>query len=142
MSSEKIRCYTCSKSKLIPGHRYSDVYKLARRIYKAIESRTKRRPHIRSAYFSKEKIFLDNFWPHLNQTNPNDRKRRLRFLECAIEFIENSKGKPILETKDKLKKELLYRFIGKVGEQYFAVQIKEDVKRKQKFLMSVFEYEL
>lgn len=141
MGSEKIRCYTC-KSQLIPGRGYAEVAKIARKICNGLNPKSKRRPHIKSAYFNKEKIFLDNFWPHLNQKNPMDRKRRLKFFECAVELIQNSKGKPIFEMKDKISKEALYRFVGRVGNQYFVVQIKEDLQRKQKFLMSVFEYEI
>ncbi|MBN2096059.1 hypothetical protein JW752_01530 [Candidatus Peregrinibacteria bacterium] len=114
--------------------------KIARRIFNELHSNKRKRPFVKSAYFG-EKIFLDNFWPHLNQKNPTDRKRRLKFFECAIEFIENSKGKPIYEQKDELKKEALYRFVGRVGDRYFVIQVKADLKRGQKFLMSVFEYE-
>ncbi len=140
MFSKKIRCYTC-KSKLIPGRSYEEVAKIARRIYNRLNPKSKRRPHIKSAYFNGEKIFLDNFWPHLNQKNHADRKRRLKFFECAIELIKNSKGKPIYENRDQINKEAFYRFIGYKDGKYFIVQIKEDLKRKQKFLMSVFEFE-
>ena len=131
--------YTC-KSKLLPGHNYKEVAKVARRIFRKIEMKTKRRPYIRSAYFDGDKLFLDNFWPHLNQKNPIERRNRLKFLECAIEFVENSKKAPVLEIKDQFKKEVLYRFIGQVSDKYFIIQIKEDTKRGQRFLMSIFEY--
>lgn len=139
MPSKEIRFYKC-KSKLIPGKSYLLVYKIAKKIFNEIKARTKRRPYIRSAYFKGEKIFLDNFWIHLNQKNPGDRKRRLKFFECAIELIKESKNDPIHKKKDILKKEALYRFAGQVDDRYFVVQVKEDLKRKQKFLMSVFEH--
>ena len=40
---------------------------------------------------------------------------------------------------NKTKKEVLYRFQGQTGDRFFAVQIKEDLKRKQKFFISLFE---
>jgi hypothetical protein len=124
----------------LPGHRYADVSRFARRLFRKIASKTRRRPYIRSAYFDNEKIFLDNFWPHLLQKHHPDRFHRLRYFECAIELIQKSKIKPIYIKKIKTQKEILYRFIGKTGEQYFAVQIKEDLTRNQKFFMSVFEF--
>ena len=133
-------CYKC-KARLIPGHNFKDVNKIARRIYNGLNPKSKRRPHIKSAYFGC-KVFLDNYWPHLKQKSPGDQIRRLKFFECALELIQNSKGKPVYQQKDELKKEALYRFIGKVGAQYFIVQIKEDLKRKQKYLMSAFSYEI
>lgn len=131
-----LNVYQC-KSKLLPGHKYGDVLKIARKILNSIASKTKRRPYIRSTYFKGEKIFLDNFWEHLTQKNITDRKWRLKFLECAIEYIENSKDSPILKINDN--HQTFYRFIGQVGEHFFAIQIKEDLKRKQKFLMSIFD---
>ncbi len=139
MNFDDIECYHC-KSELLPGKSYVLVYKLARRIFNRVKLKTKRRPYIKSAYFKGEKIFLDNFWPHLNQKNPGDRKYRLRFFECALELIQKSHEKPIYKKQDILNKFNLYRFIGEKNGRYFAVQIKEDLKRKQKFFMSVFEY--
>lgn len=95
-------CYNC-KSRLIPGHNFKEISKIAWRIYNGLNPKSKRRPHVKSAYFS-EKIFLDNFWPHLKQKSPSDQIRRLRYFECALELIQKSKGKPIGEQKMKSKK--------------------------------------
>ncbi len=141
MKLKKIQYYKC-KSGLLPGHRYADVAKVARKIFKEIKTGSKRRPYIRSAYFRGEKIFLDNFWVHLSQKVLSDRVRRLKYFGCAIELIKKSKNKPIYKIKNNYKDEIFYRFIGMVNHQYFAVQIKEDLKRKQKFLMSVFDYKI
>lgn len=132
-------CYFC-KAELIPGINYGATLKVARKIFRRIESSTKRRPYIRSAYFKGTKVFFDYFWHHLNQKNFRDRQQRLKFFNCAMELIKYSKLKPIVELKNETKKEIFYRFLGKVQGRYFVVQIKEDLKRKQRFLLSIFEY--
>jgi len=132
-------CYQC-KSGLLPGHNYATIVKIAWRVFKSAAAQTKRRPYIRSAYFRGEKIFLDNFWPHLNQKNPRDRWRRLHYFKCALELVRNSRQRPIFEQRDGRGHEALYRFLGQAAERLFIVQIKEDLKRRQKFLMSMFEY--
>jgi hypothetical protein len=136
----KNHCYHC-KSGLLPGNRYADVSKIARRLFREIESQTRRRAYIRCAYFNGDKVFFDNFWVHLNQKNPCERKKRLQYFVCAIELIKKSKNSPIYKAIDKLKNQALYRFVGQVGCRFFIVQIKEDLRRKQKFFMSVFEHE-
>lgn len=129
--------YQC-KSALIPGHNYATVYKVARKVFNRLKSKTKRRAYIRSTYFKGEKIFFDNFWVHLNQKGPVERYKRLKFFDCAIELIQKSAHKPINKIEDR--NFTLYRFMGKCEEKTFIVQIKEDIRRKQKFIMSVFEY--
>jgi hypothetical protein len=131
--------YQC-RSRLIIGKNDFYITKIARRIFHDIERRTKRRPYIRSAYFDGEKIFLDNFWVHLNQKNSRDRARRLRYFNVALELIQHSKIAPILQSYDHLNHQILYRFMGVVQNETFIVQIKEDVKREQRFFMSVFPY--
>lgn len=132
-------CYRC-KSGLIPGHNYVTIVKIARRIFNDAVGKTKRRPYIRSAYFKGEKIFLDNFWPHLIQKNPKDRFRRLQLLKAGLELLRCSKREPIFAQRNELGHEAFYRFLGKVAGQFFVVQIKEDLKRRQKFFMSAFGY--
>jgi hypothetical protein len=139
MKPEKIQCYQC-KTGLLPGHNYAAILKKAWQIYNTLAGKTTRRAHIRSAYFGNEKIFLDNFWPHLKQKSQTDQKRHLKFLKCAIELIKYSRHKPIFEQRDSVKGQALYRFLGSVNGRMFVVQIKEDLKRDQKFLMSAFEY--
>jgi len=140
MNFDELSCYKC-KSGLLPGHSYASIVKVAWGIFKRISSQTKRRPYVRSVYFKNKKIFLDNFWPHLMQKNPTERKFRLRFFQGAIELIKNSLHRPTLEKKNVLHHEILYRFLGKSSEKYFIVQIKMDLKRNQYFFMSCFEYE-
>lgn len=127
------------KTSKIGATRHTDINKQARLIYHQIEKKTKRRPYLRSAYFKKEKIFFDYFWPHLSQARFADRRRRLRYLPCAIELIERSHHEPTTKQNPNRKSENLHRFAGITPqEEVFYVQIKEDTKSKQKFLMSIF----
>lgn len=139
MNLMEFKCYKC-KSGILPGHNYAAIVKIAWQVFKSAAAQTKRRPYIRSAYFGGEKIFLDNFWPHLNQKNPRDRWRRLQFLKAAIELIHCSCQKPIIEQADPTGREIFYRFIGICSGRLFVVQIKEDCTRRQKFFMSAFAY--
>jgi hypothetical protein len=127
-------CYKC-KSGLIPGHNYVAIIKIARKVFDNAAAKTKRRPYVRSAYFKGEKIFLDNFWPHIMQKNPRDRFRRLQLIRAGFELIRDSRKAPILIKEGR---ERLYRFLGISAGHQFYVQIKEDPKRRQKFLMSMF----
>ncbi|MCR4277928.1 MAG: hypothetical protein NUV80_01805 [Candidatus Berkelbacteria bacterium] len=127
--------YQC-KAKPIYGRRYSDVAPIARRVFHDIEKKTKRRPYVRSNYFNKEKIFLTQFWQHLEKKNFGDRKRRLKYYRCALELVQLSTVRP---TSRKESGEMLYRFSGKSPNgELFHVQIREDLKAKEKHLISVF----
>jgi hypothetical protein len=59
-----------TKVNKLSGTQYAEVSRQAREIYNQIKRKTKRRPNIRSAYFNKEKVFLEFYWQHLtkNQT--------------------------------------------------------------------------
>lgn len=127
------------KSEKLSGTSYGDVYKKAFAIYKRIKARTKRRPYIRSAYFNKDKIFLGLFWSHLKDKHHRERTRRLKYFPCAIELIKNSRLDPT--SKENLEKtsEILHRFRGITPEkEIFLVQIKENKRNNQKYLISVF----
>ena len=137
MNNEKSNCYQC-KSGLLPGHNYATIIKIARKVFNNIANQTKRRPYIRSAYFKGEKIFLDKFWPHLLEKNLRDRIRRLVFFKAALELIQHSKTKPLNTTKNAAGNVAYYRFLGQASSLRFVIQIKEDLKRRQKFLMSMF----
>lgn len=119
--------------------RYADLIKQARFIYHQIAKRTKRRPYVRSLYFSKEKVFFDYFWIHLNNKSYTERRKRLPYFLCAVELIQQSRIAPTLKVNPNRPQELLYRFEGKTqnGETFY-VQIKEDGRQKRKYLMSVF----
>ncbi len=121
------------------GTSFDELIKKTRRLFKEIESNPRRKLHIRSAYFKKEKIFFDYFWPHLNQKPPRQRQKRLAYLECGIELLQNSHHAPTSKANPNRKSELLHRFAGVTkDDELFFVQVKEDTKTKKKFLMSVF----
>lgn len=129
--------YFLVKTPPLYGNHYGRIKKQALATLKVIESKTKRRPYIRSKYFAKQKIFTNLFLSHLFDKNTVDRKRRLRFLPCAIELIEKSTYYPEIN-QNQNKKEQLYRFYGRTKDkQKFAIQIKE-TSRKNKYFMSVF----
>ncbi|PIZ71801.1 hypothetical protein COY07_04245 [Candidatus Peregrinibacteria bacterium CG_4_10_14_0_2_um_filter_43_11] len=131
------------KSKKLAGTNYSEVYRKAFGQYSTIQKRNpRRRAHIRSAYFKKDKIFLSLFWQHLGDKHHKDRIRRLKCFPCALELIRNSKFDPTsIENVDK-KSEILHRFMGITSEnEVFFVQIKEIKRNGQKYLISVFPLE-
>lgn len=128
-----------TKTKKITGKNYPDLYKKALNFYKQIKNKTKRRPYIRSAYFKKDKIFLEIFWQHLHQKNWRDRKRRIRYFPCAIELIKNSHIDPISKDNPNDKSEILHKFSGITPDKNtFCVQIKENKQTNQKYFLSVF----
>lgn len=134
--------YYQTKSKQLPGTEVSEVIETARLVYRQAVKSTRRRPYVRSVYFDKEKIFLDNFWPHLYQKSYSERSKRLRLLPCAIELIQHSRFAPSVQLNPNNHAEVLHRFYGRSKDgKLFGVQIKEDIKRGQKFFMSVFVYE-
>ena len=129
-----------TKSVRLAGSDFREVNKNAIRIYKILKAKTKRRAYIRSAYFQKDKIFLDIFWHHLfEKQNWRDRVRRLRYFGCAIELIERSHFEPSTKENQNNQSEILHRFAGITKEnELFYVHIKEDKRSGQKFLISVF----
>lgn len=128
-----------TKTKVLPGTNYKEINKRAWRIYHEIEKRTKRKPYIRSAYFDKEKIFFDFFFIHVNQKKGKDKLRRLRYFNCAIELIQNSRIKPSSIENPNNQKEILHKFNGRSREgNLFYVHIKENKKTGRKYFMSCF----
>jgi hypothetical protein len=125
-------------TKTAPTNRsnYREASRKAHILLHSIEKQTRRKPYIRSAYFEKEKIFIQYFWPHLHQKHRRERIDRLRFLPCAIELIKTCRNKPVVKITTQ---EILYRFEGKstTGETFY-VQIKHDSKKNEKYFMSVF----
>lgn len=129
-----------AKTKKIPGTNWKEVSMSAFGLYQQIKKKTKRRPYVRSAYFKKEKIFLEIFWHHLHEKeNFRDKVRRMKFFPAAIELIKNSKIDPAsMDNPNKLS-EILHRFTGVTREgELFIVQIKEEKRTGRKWLMSVF----
>lgn len=132
-----------TKSQRLAGAHWHQVFKKAFDQYKELKSKTKRRPYVRSAYFKKEKIFLGLFWHHLHEkTNIRDKTRRLKYFPCAIELIRNSKVEPITQKSKEEPNICLHRFAGITldGKRFF-VQIKENTKNNQKWLISVFPWD-
>ncbi len=131
--------YKC-KNGTLPGTSYKELIKQARHEYHLIQNKTPRRiPYVRSAYFTKDKIFINNFWEHLNQKNARDRVRRLKLYTCAIELIRNSKQTPNTLQNPNNSDELLHRFEGLASNgAKFSVQIKEIKKTNRKEFISCF----
>ena len=125
------------KTSAIPGKSYASVNKVARSIFHIIEKRSKRKAYIKSKYFKKQKIFLSFFWDDLKSKKVQDRVRRLKLFDCAIELIQNSTLKPEIKTNPNNKQEIFFRFFGLVNDQRFVTQIKKDKKGRLE-LMSVY----
>jgi hypothetical protein len=132
-----------TKAKKISGTDLREVHSKALEIHNELKKKTKRRTYVRSAYFKKKKIFIDLFWHHLfEKRNWKDRVRRMKYFGCAIELIQHSRFAPITKRNPNNPTEILYRFYGITADnELFCVQIKEDEKKKQKFLISVFPTE-
>ena len=128
-----------SKHSVIGGSDFKEVHGTAWDIYKIVKNKTKRSPYVRSAYFKKDKVFLEYFWKHLWQKNWRDRMRRLKYFACALDLIQNSRISPESKDNPNNAKEILHRFAGKSKDkQSFYVQIKENKQNDEKYFMSVF----
>ncbi len=127
------------KTRKLAGTKYPEVNRKALKTFNKIKKRTKRRPYVRSAYFNKEKIFLNLFWSHLkDKTNLKDKTRRLKYFPCGIELIQHSKFAPESKKNPNKKSETLYRFKGvTIENEIFFIQIKEG-KKGNKYLLSIF----
>lgn len=126
-----------SKIGKIPGRKYIDVERPARKIHNDITRQTKRSPCVKSNCFGKSKVFIDLFWAHLNQKPRADRKRRLKYY-AAIDLLKNSAIEPIMKQNPNSKNETVYRSYGITKDsELFCVQVKQDQKGN-KYFMSVF----
>lgn len=125
-----------------PGTDYKEVYPPARKLYNRIKAQTKRQPYIRAAYFSKEKVFIELFWVHLNQKNQKERRKRLKYYACAIELLRTTKNRPATRNNPNKSVEYLHRFTGAtVTGDIFYIQVKENRRTGRKDFMSVFPAE-
>lgn len=124
----------------LPGTSLAETMKAARKEYHHIQKRTPRRvPYVRSKYFTKDKIFINTFWEHLNQKSPKDRVRRLKLYTCAIDLLRNNTYAPESIYTNADKNAGLHRFYGQSGDgHYFCVQIKENKRSGRKEFISVF----
>lgn len=129
-----------TKTEPFSGTRYAEVGYKAFGLYNKIKRKSKRRPYVRSAYFKKEKIFLELFWRHLQDKHSlNDKTRRLKYFSCALNLIKNSRLDPTIRENPDKSSEMLYRFAGMAPDKkIFYVQIKEEKRGGKKWLMSVF----
>ena len=125
----------------LPGSTYREVYKHASVVFSKLKRRTKRQPYIRSAYFNKQKVFLNLFWKHLFNKPFKVRTERLKFFMAGVDLIVNSRNIPETKENIKDKNEVFHRFMGLTKEkEQFAVQIKEEKRSGKKYLMSIFPY--
>lgn len=129
-----------SKYEEFVGSSLEEVIKLARHEYHLNQKRTpKRVPYIRSAYFAKNKIFLNTFWDHLNQKSPKERVLRLKLYKCAMDLLRNSTCAPDTIHTFVDMDMALHRFYGQTASgQHFCVQVKENKRTNRKDFMSVF----
>jgi len=126
----------------LTGTDYKEVSRKARAIYKTICSKTKRKPYVRSAYFKKEKIFLDYFWQHLQEKKWQDRFRRLQYYNCALDLIQHTRITPTTKDNPNKSSENVYRFKGITkNKEVFFVQIMEKKKNGNKHFISTFPEE-
>ncbi|MDR1797863.1 MAG: hypothetical protein LBR44_10630 [Clostridiales Family XIII bacterium] len=131
--------YYHSKYPLLAGSTIDEITPKARKLYNALDKQTGRRmTYIRSAYFNNDKIFLQLFWEHLHQKQHSDRARRLKFYQCALDLIRNTRFDPDFKDKAVKGRVTYYRYYGKAksGES-FIVQIYKD-KRGNKYFLSCF----
>ncbi|HHD80158.1 MAG TPA: hypothetical protein ENK99_00910 [Campylobacterales bacterium] len=136
-----MKSYQAKVGKLT-GTDYHEVHKKAFSLYQQIKRKTRRRPYVRSAYFKKDKIFLELFWQHLfDKGNWRDRMRRLKYFACAIDLIRKTTFEPESKENPHKRSEILHRFAGITKENdMFFVQIKENKRTNQKFLISIFPF--
>lgn len=137
-----MKAYKVNTAKL-SGTDFKEVHKKAFGVYTQIKRKTKRRPYVKSAYFKKDKVFLDLFWKRLfDNFNWRDRIRRLKYFPCAIELIRKTTFDSTSKKNLNKKSEMFHRFAGITKNQdIFLVQIKEDKRTRQKWFMSVFPLE-
>lgn len=128
-----------TKTKKLAGTSYKEIETNARYLYNVERKRTMRNAYIRAAYFKNDKIFLTRFWNHISEKRRRDRKRRLKYFPCALELVRHSKIVPVSKENVDKRHEILHRFIGITPDQeVFFVQIVEDKRTDNKYLISIF----
>ncbi|MFH1670916.1 MAG: hypothetical protein ABIA92_05035 [Patescibacteria group bacterium] len=130
--------YKCSKDPL-RGTQLKVILPQARKIFRSLEKRTKRKPYIRSRYFNKDKIFFDYFWSDLKKKIPSERARRLKLLPCALEVLRYSRHEPLTIDDMQDSHLLRHRFAGRTQNGLlFYVQVKQNKRTGTKQFLSVF----
>ena len=129
-----------TKIRSVPGTDFNEIYHRSYCYYLQIKRKSRRRPYVRSKYFNKNKIFLELFWRRLFENkNWRDRSRRSKFFPAAIELIKRSQLNPASIENPNNRTQILHRFSGITKDNcIFYVQIKEEKKTGEKWLMSVF----
>jgi hypothetical protein len=129
-----------SKYAPIPGSSHAEVIRAARYEYHKIQKLTPRRQaNVKSRYFRKDKVFINQFWEHLKQKHPRDQLRRAKLFVCAVELIRNTTANPDTVYSHDNQGVELHRFYGQTQSgMYFGVQIRENKRNKRKDFMSVF----
>lgn len=136
--TKQLQSYRC-KTAVLKGSRFLDIMPQARQIFRTLQKQTKRRPHVRSAYFNKDKIFFDYFWQHLQRKLPSDRGRRLLYFPCALEVLHKSRHDPLTFVDSRYPNIIKHRFDGLTKNgQHFAVVIHQDRKTGKKQLLSIY----
>ena len=132
--------YYQTKVGKITGTDIKEVYQKAMELYDSITKKSKRRAHIRSKYFKKQKIFLGLFWQHIHdKLNHRDKIRRLKCFPCGLEVIRHSNIEPEIRRNPNKTSEIFYRFRGRTkNKELFVVQIKEDTRTNEKFFISTY----
>ena len=125
-----------TKAGKLSGTSYKEVKKQAVFVYREIQVSSRRKPYVRSAYFNKQKVFLNLFWDHVFKKRPKERYERLQFFGAAIELIKNCRNCPSIKHNSN---EELFRFLGvTINGQYFCVQIKRNTLNSKKYFISCF----
>jgi hypothetical protein len=116
-----------------PGTSHAEVYPPAHKLYNQIKAQTKRQPYVRSAYFDKNKVFIELFWIHLNQKNNKERVRRLKYFPAGIQLLRATRQTPISKQNPNKSNEALHRFAGTTANgDLFYIQVKENLKTGRK----------
>lgn len=128
-----------SKYTRLPGSSYDEVAPLARKEFQRVKKLTKRQPYVRSAYFSKDKIFLTLFWEHLAQKHRGEKTARLKLYVCALDLLRHTPHTPQTIFDASNLNIILHRFMGETKDcVLFYVQVKHDKRTGRKDFMSVF----
>ncbi|MDR3125811.1 MAG: hypothetical protein LBU20_01955 [Candidatus Nomurabacteria bacterium] len=126
------------KTRPIKGTNPAEITKKAMYEFHIVEKRSRRLPSVRCKALGGSRIFLGEYINHQGQKTPLDRRRRLRFLPCAIDLLENTNLKPTTKVNPNTR-ETLYRLYGVAGNgEKFVVQVAENPKTGNKRLMSSF----
>ena len=73
------------------------------------------------------------------EKHEGDRKRRLRYFNCAIELLRHSTFAPETRQNPNGRNEWVHRFAGHTPDDtLFFVQVKQEIDTGRKFFMSVF----